>query len=102
MAARDQPRYKIVYKITWPNGKISVGSDLTDCISYFGSPDPARIAADFSARAMRADMVIRREILWESVSAADAEVRRMERSFIRALRSNNSAVGYNRNPPWRG
>lgn len=30
--------WKIVYKITWPNGKAYIGSDLTDTISYFGSP----------------------------------------------------------------
>jgi len=30
---------KIVYKVTWPNGRIYVGSDLTDSIAYFGSPD---------------------------------------------------------------
>jgi hypothetical protein len=28
---------KIIYKITYPNGKIYVGSDLTDSINYFGS-----------------------------------------------------------------
>jgi hypothetical protein len=27
---------KVVYKVTWPNGKIYVGSDLTDSITYFG------------------------------------------------------------------
>jgi hypothetical protein len=31
--------YKVIYKITWPNGKIYVGSDLTDTIRYFGSPN---------------------------------------------------------------
>jgi len=29
---------KQVYKITYPNGKIYVGSDLAGAISYFGSP----------------------------------------------------------------
>ena len=29
---------KVVYKVTWPNGKIYIGSDLTDSIRYFGSP----------------------------------------------------------------
>ncbi len=28
---------KIIYKITYPNGKIYDGSDLTDSINYFGS-----------------------------------------------------------------
>jgi hypothetical protein len=31
-------RLKQVYKITYPNGKIYVGMDVTGAISYFGSP----------------------------------------------------------------
>ena len=30
---------KVIYKVTWPKGKIYVGSDLTDSITFFGSPD---------------------------------------------------------------
>ncbi len=30
---------KVIYKITYPNGKISIGKDLTDSINYFGSAD---------------------------------------------------------------
>jgi hypothetical protein len=40
---------KVVYKVTWPNGKIYVGSDMTDSITYFGSPDKRAIEADFPA-----------------------------------------------------
>ncbi len=89
---------KVVYKVTWPNGKIYVGSDMTDSITYFGSPDKRVIEADFPTREIRRDMTIRREILWESETAADAEVRRVEREFILTLRANDPAVGYNRNP----
>ena len=32
---------KVVYKITYPNGKIYIGKDLTDIINYFGSADCA-------------------------------------------------------------
>jgi hypothetical protein len=28
---------KVIYKITYPNGKIYVGQDVTDSINYFGS-----------------------------------------------------------------
>ena len=31
-------RRKQVYKITYPNGKIYLGSDLTGTLTYFGSP----------------------------------------------------------------
>jgi hypothetical protein len=43
------PRLKQVFKVTYPSGKIYVGSDLTGSINYFGSPGDkakARIAAD--------------------------------------------------------
>jgi hypothetical protein len=92
---------KVIYKITWPNGKIYVGSDLTDSISYFGSPDKRGLEFDFPTREMRRDITIRREILWESDSVTDAEVRSLEREFIVSLRANDPERGYNRNPAIR-
>ena len=89
---------KVIYKITWPNGKIYVGSDLTDTIRYFGSPSTAAIEADFPTRAARRVMTICREILWESETATDKEVRRMERHFIDSLKANDPSIGYNRRP----
>jgi hypothetical protein len=88
---------KVIYKITYPNGKVYVGKDLTDSINYFGSADSALIAADFT-RDQRRDFTIRREILWESEDASDWEVNAKEVEFIRALRSNDPAIGYNRWP----
>jgi hypothetical protein len=89
---------KVVYKVTWPNGKIYVGSDLTDSITYVGSPDRSLIEADFPSREARRDMTVRREILWESEFSNNAEVLLKEREFIVALRANNPAIGYNRGP----
>ena len=51
---------KVIYKITYPNGKVYVGKDLTDSINYFGSADGRLIEADFT-RAQRRDFTIRRE-----------------------------------------
>jgi hypothetical protein len=45
---------KVIYKITYPNGKIYIGQDLTDSINYFGSASSALIAQDF-AREQRRD-----------------------------------------------
>jgi hypothetical protein len=42
----------------------------------------------------------RKEILWESETATDAEVSIMERHFIRETGANNPAVGYNLTPRW--
>jgi hypothetical protein len=91
-------KMRVIYKVTWPNGKIYVGSDLTDSITYFGSPDKSLIEADFPTREARRDITVRREILWESEAASTAEVLRKEREWIVALRANNPAIGYNRTP----
>jgi hypothetical protein len=89
--------YKVIYRITYPNGKIYVGKDLTDTLNYFGSADSRLIERDF-ARDQRRDFTIRKEILWESETASDAEVSRVEIEFIRRLRANDPSVGYNRSP----
>ena len=38
----------VIYKITYPNGKIYVGQDRTDSINYFGSASSELIAKDFT------------------------------------------------------
>lgn len=43
-------------------------------------------------------MTIRREILWESETATDAEVRTKEMELIREHRTNDPTVGYNQQP----
>jgi hypothetical protein len=85
---------KWIYKLTFPNGKIYVGMDLTGSMGYFGSPNSKAIAADFTPE-QRRDMTIRREIIWESETTTDAEVRAKEIEYINALRSNDPAIGYN-------
>ena len=92
---------KVVYKITYPNGKIYIGKDLTDSINYFGSADSKLIAQDFT-REQRHDFTIRREIIWESETATDAEVSRVEVEAIRTHRSNDPGIGYNRWPKFGG
>jgi predicted RNase H-like nuclease len=91
---------KVIYKITYPNGKIYVGKVLTGTLNYFGSADSKTIAADFSVEQQR-DFTIRKQILWESAVASDAEVNAKEVEYITALRANDPAVGYNRWPKCR-
>ncbi len=90
-------RRAVIYKITYPNGKIYVGMDLTDTLNYFGSADSRLIERDFSLE-QRRDFTIRKEILWESETASRSEVTRMEVSYIRSLRSNDPSIGYNQWP----
>ncbi len=88
----------VIYKITYPNGKICIGHDRTDSINYFGSANSSLIAQDFT-REQRRDFTIRREILWEAPSATQSEIIAMEFELIRAWRSNDPAIGYNQHPP---
>ena len=91
---------KIIYKVTYPNGKIYIGRDVTDSINYFGSASSDLIDADFT-REQRRDFSIRKEILWESETATDGEVASQELLFIRQYRSNDPRIGYNRSPRCR-
>lgn len=91
---------KVVYKITYPNGKIYIGKDLTDSINYFGSASNSLIEMDFT-REQKRNFTIRKEILWESETATDKEVNRKEIELIRKYRSNNPNIGYNRNPKYK-
>jgi GNAT superfamily N-acetyltransferase len=88
---------KVVYKITYPNGKIHVGKDVTDSVNYFGSASVALIARDFT-REQRRDFTIRKEVLWESECASETEVNRKEVEFIESLGANDPSRGYNQWP----
>jgi len=88
---------KVIYKITYPNGKIYIGKDVTGTLNYFGSADSRLIEKDFTVEEMR-DFTIRKQILWESETAADHEVNLKEIEFIKMLSSNNPAIGYNQLP----
>ena len=87
----------VIYKITYPNGKIYIGQDRTDSVNYFGSADSSIIARDFSHEEQQ-DFTIRKETLWQSANATRSEITKKEIGFIREYRSNDPAIGYNRFP----
>jgi hypothetical protein len=91
---------KVIYKITYPNGKIYIGKDLTDSINYFGSADSKSIEKDFTPE-QRRDFPIRKEIIWQSDNASDKEVNLKEVEYINSFKSNDPAIGYNRWPKFR-
>lgn len=91
---------KVIYKITYPNGKIYIGKDLTDSINYFGSANNALIEADFNREEKR-DFTIRKEIIWESENATDRNVHEKEMELIIKHQSNNPKVGYNQFPKFK-
>jgi hypothetical protein len=90
-------RVAVIYKITYPNGKIYVGQDRTNDCNYFGSADSTTIAADFTRAELR-DMTIRKQILATLRNVTIQDVNRCERAWIQRLRSTDPAVGYNRVP----
>ncbi len=100
MALSSNRRFKVIYKITYPNGKIYIGKDLTDTITYFGSPQPDLVAADFTHEERR-DFTIRKQIIWESEFATNEEVNVKEVELIQLNRANDPAVGYNKWPKFR-
>jgi len=91
---------KIIYKITYPNGKIYIGKDLTNSINYFGSANSRLIEKDFTDEE-RDDFTIRRQIIWKSEIASDKEVNEKEVEFIIKYNSNNPEIGYNQWPKFK-
>src|SRR5690554_3675109 len=91
---------KQIYKISYPTGKIYIGKDSVGSYRYFGSPDIQVINSDFAtlSESARQDYTIRKQILWESADCSEAELSAKEVEFIRAFRSNDPEIGYNRWP----
>ncbi len=78
---------KVIYKITYPNGKIYIGKDLTDSINYFGSGDSKLIAKDFTREQSGAFLGILNE---------DATVRAED--FIKRWIRRSSSIVYSLKP----
>jgi hypothetical protein len=92
---------KVIYKITYPNGKIYIGQDLTDTLNYFGSADSRLIEQDYT-REQRQDFTIRKEILLEFPDSTDnSEIYRHEIALIVEYGSNDPSKGYNWAPKFR-
>ena len=91
---------KQVYKLTYPTGKIYIGKDKYGSARYFGSPNPALINADFErlTKEQRLNYTVKKEILWESETATEAELSLKEIEMIKEHRSNDPSIGYNQWP----
>ena len=90
---------KVIYKITYPNGKIYIGKDLTDTITYFGSVNSELVDKDFTPEERR-DFTVRKETLMESEDVE--EINRSESKYILEYKSNDPAIGYNKWPKFKG
>jgi hypothetical protein len=92
---------KVIYKITYSNGKIYIGKDLNDSTSYFGSSNNKLIEKNFKRR-QKLELTVRKEIIWESEVATDWEVEQKEIELIKLHKSNDPAIGYNCWPKYNG
>ncbi len=92
--------FKVIYKITYPNGKIYIGKDLVDTLNYYGSANSKLIEKDFP-REHRKDFTIRKEILFEAENISDQEINKIEVDFIRQYQSNKPLIGYNQWPKYK-
>jgi len=92
---------KVIYKITYPNGKIYVGKDSTgNILKYFGSPNRKYVEKDFTWKQLQ-DITIRKKILFYSEDISESELLKKEADFIVKLGSNNPDKGYNIRPKWK-
>ncbi len=85
----------VVYKLTFPNGKIYIGKDIGGAghsIRYFGSWNNALVEQDFTKEQL-SDFSIRKEIIYESDDKQ--EVSQKESDLIVLYRSNEESIGYN-------
>lgn len=89
---------KVVCKITYPNGKIYIGKDLTNSLTYFGSVDSNYVAQDFTETEKR-NFTITKEIIFESESIE--EINKMEVELILKFESKNPKIGYNKWPKFK-
>jgi len=92
---------KYIYKMTYPNGKIYIGKDLTGSINYFGSANNDLILNDFTLDEMK-DFTVRKEIIWISEDGNDKDINKKEVEYIRLFNSNNPQIGYNQWPKYKG
>jgi hypothetical protein len=93
--------WKVVYKVTYPNGRIRVGHDVTEqtiesSAASMRSWSP-RISRESSARISPGA----RRSSGRSDSATDEGLTRRKLEFVRELRANDPAVGYNRKPKFK-
>ncbi len=68
-----------------------------------GSPDWEIVNEDFAKlpKEVQLDYTVRKEILWESDIATEAELTAKEIEIIRKYQSNDPEIGYNRWPKFK-
>jgi len=93
---------KVIYKITYPKGKIYIGKDSTgNSLQYFGSANRKYLEKDYSWEELQ-NITIQKEILLSCEDISESELLKKETEFILQYGSNNPAIGYNILPKFSG
>jgi hypothetical protein len=88
----------VIYKITFPNGKIYIGKDIGGdghSLRYFGSWDNKTVAQDFTKEQLLS-LTLKKDILFESIDKNEISMKEAE--FIIQHQSNDPNIGYNKWP----
>lgn len=88
----------VIYKITFPNGKIYIGKDIGGkghSLRYFGSWNNKLVEEDFTKEEL-STFTLSKEILFESLDKT--EISKKESEYIRLYQSNKPDIGYNKSP----
>ncbi len=88
----------LIYKITYPNNKIYIGSDVNDSVYYFGSPNRKLLEQDFN---VLDSITITKDILFHSNDMSRSELVKLEMDYILKYQSNNPKIGYNLLPKFK-
>lgn len=85
----------VVYKLTFPNGKIYIGKDIGGSghsMRYFGSWNNRLVEQDFTKEQLT-KFTLNKEILFESEDKK--LIGKKENEYIRKYNSNDPLIGYN-------
>jgi len=93
-----------VFKITFPNGKIYIGSDTArtarlDFFKYFGTPIKAKeemLHELGEYLSTEKPYNVKKEILHAQENVRVGDILKTEQKFIKSLNSKNPSIGYNR------
>lgn len=93
-----------VFKITFPNNKIYIGSDTAktarlDFFKYFGSPikaknDMLRELGEYLTNTTA--YILKKEILYAKENVRVSDILQIEQQFIREFQAKKPDIGYNR------
>lgn len=93
-----------VFKITFPNNKIYIGSDTAktarlDFFKYFGSPAKAKddMLNELGAYLTSKEIyILKKDILYAQENVRVGDILKIEQRFIKEFNAREPSIGYNR------